>query len=75
MCASNVSNGIYHKFSHSAALYTLNGKKVNVMLEYTVKGSNSDICIFVVFFSGHQLLTERSVKTDVMTQHSLVLFM
>ena len=29
----DVSDVIYHKFSHGAASYTLNGKKVNVMLE------------------------------------------
>ena len=34
MCTSSVSNVIYHKFSHGAAFYTLNGKNVNVMLEY-----------------------------------------
>ena len=28
-----LSNVIYHKFSHGAAFYMLNGKKVNVMLE------------------------------------------
>ena len=33
MCTSSVSNVIYHKFSHGAAFYTLNGKNVNVMLE------------------------------------------
>ena len=26
MCTSSVSNVIYHKFSHGAAFYTLNGK-------------------------------------------------
>ena len=31
--ARNVSNVIYHKFSHGAAFYTPNGKSVNVMLE------------------------------------------
>ena len=30
---SDVSNEIYHKFSHGAVSYTLNGKNVNVMLE------------------------------------------
>ena len=30
----DISNVIYHKFSHGAASYTLNGKNVNVMLEY-----------------------------------------
>ena len=32
----DVSNVIYHKFSHGAASYTLNGKNVNVMLEYNI---------------------------------------
>ena len=36
MCMLSVSNVIYHKFSHSAAFYTLNGKNVNVMLEYII---------------------------------------
>ena len=30
----DVSNVIYHKFSHGAVSYTLNGENVNVMLEY-----------------------------------------
>ena len=29
----DVSNVIYHKFSHGAVSYTLNGENVNVMLE------------------------------------------
>ena len=47
MCTLSVSNVIYHKFSHGAAFYTLNGKNVNVMLEcsidqlYTLSG---DLC-------------------------------
>ena len=36
MCTLSVSNVIYHKFSHGAAFYTLNGKNVNVMLELTL---------------------------------------
>ena len=36
MCKSSVSNVIYHKFSHGAAFFTLNGKNVNVMLEFWV---------------------------------------
>ena len=35
MCMLSVSNVIYHKFAHGAAFYTLNGKNVNVMLEFT----------------------------------------
>ena len=36
MYTSSVSNVIYHKFSHGAPFYTLNGKNVNVMLEYSI---------------------------------------
>ena len=36
MCTSSISNVIYHKFSHGAAFYTLNGKNVNVMLESAI---------------------------------------
>ena len=32
-CTSSVNNVICHKFSHGADFSTLNGKKVNVMLE------------------------------------------
>ena len=41
MCTSSVSNVIYHKFSHGAAFYTLNGKNVNVMLELCVTPLNT----------------------------------
>ena len=30
------NNVIYHKFSHGAVSYTLNGENVNVLLEYWV---------------------------------------
>ena len=33
----DVSNVIYHKFSHGAAFYMLSGENVNVMLELGVK--------------------------------------
>ena len=36
MCTSSVSNVIYHKFSHGASFCTLNGKNVNVMLEFSL---------------------------------------
>ena len=36
MCTSSISNVIYHKFSHGATFYTLNGKNVNVMLEFLI---------------------------------------
>ena len=41
----DVSNVIYHKFSHGAVSYTLNGKKVNVMLEYHVMWRWAFSCI------------------------------
>ena len=41
MCTSSVTNVIYHKFSHGAAFYTLNGKNVNVILEFYVKQRGS----------------------------------
>ena len=46
----DVSNVIYHKFSHGAASYTLNGKNVNVMLEFFItiqEISNSTLSIFI----------------------------
>ena len=36
MCTLSVSNVIYHKFSHGAAFYTLNGKNGNVTLELAI---------------------------------------
>ena len=42
MCTLTVSNVIYHKFSHGAAFYTINGKNVNVMLEFFLIQQNSN---------------------------------
>ena len=36
---SDASNLIYHKFSHGAVYYTLNGENVNVMLELNIFGA------------------------------------
>ena len=47
MCTSSVCNVIYHKYSHGAAFYKLNGKNVNVMLEYTIKHANL-FCLIMV---------------------------
>ena len=44
MCTSSVSNVIYHKFSHGAAFYTLNGKNVNVMLECSIDVDPTYLC-------------------------------
>ena len=41
MCTSSVGNVIYHKFSHGAAFYTLNGKNVKVMLELMLNSIES----------------------------------
>ena len=46
MCMESVSNVIYHKFSHGAAFYTLNGENVNVMLEFLF----TFLCVFFCFF-------------------------
>ena len=35
----DVSNVIYHKFSHGTVSYTPNGKNVNVMLELTISSN------------------------------------
>ena len=43
----DVSNVIYHKFSHGAVSYTLNGENVNAMLEFVV--SHGVFCFFVFF--------------------------
>ena len=54
MCTLSVSNVIYHKFSHGAAFYTLNGKNVNVMLEFyrtVVKIDKVLLGIWFVLFS------------------------
>ena len=49
----DVSDVIYHKFSHGAVSYTLNGKNVNVMLEYViipnVNISNMPIFLLKIF--------------------------
>ena len=42
MCTLSVSNVIYHKFSHGATFYTLNGKNVNVMLEFCLTLMHSE---------------------------------
>ena len=47
MCMLSVSNVIYHKFSHGAAFYTLNGKNVNVMLEFKVSVIEIFDCILL----------------------------
>ena len=39
MCTSSISNVIYLKFSHGTAFYTLNGKNVNIMLEFDLEYS------------------------------------
>ena len=43
MCTLSVSKVIYHKFSHGATFYMLNGKNVNVMLELTLLHSEPKV--------------------------------
>ena len=49
ICTLSVSNVIYHKFSHGAAFYTLNGENVNVMLEFDIMRVN---CCFFLPVTG-----------------------
>ena len=52
MCTSSVSDVIYHKFSHGAAFCTLNGKNVNVMLEFFVRliANGNSLMVYWPFF-------------------------
>ena len=56
-----VTNVIYHKFSHGAAFYTLNGKNVNVMLEYY-------LLLFSFAINEHQLILIDMDTTCVYTR-------
>ena len=50
MCTPSISNVIYHKFSHGAAFYTLNGKNVKVMLEFSIDfGFSTDIFVIETY--------------------------
>ena len=40
----DVSNLIYHKFSHGAVSYTLSGENVKVMLEFSIWYSLDETC-------------------------------
>ena len=48
----DVSNVIYHKFSHGAVSYTLHGENVNVMLEWL---ENMCDVIYVMGEAGYNL--------------------
>ena len=63
MCTPSVSNVIYHKFSHGAAFCTLNGKNVNVMLEFTILNLT---CLSDTFYTCLQDLEDlRSPESDI----------
>ena len=66
MCTFSVSNVIYHKFSHGAAFYTLNGKNVNVMLEYLLQGYDTEAtqCLINGFRFGFRLHFEGALVTS-----------
>ena len=55
MCTSSISNVIYHKFSHGAAFYTLNGKKVNVMLEFLLTNKTLGVQAGLNFYTHKRL--------------------
>ena len=49
----DVSNVIYHKFSHGAVSYSLNGENVNVVLELHFQGIYGDRKWLNVFHCAH----------------------
>ena len=53
MCTFSVSNVIYHKFSHGAAFYTLNGKNVNVMLEFIIVHDVTSFAMYLINYASH----------------------
>ena len=55
----DVSNVIYHKFSHGAVSYTLNGKKVNVMVELHFNSCSVNLQISQIKFSEIRKVTLR----------------
>ena len=73
MCTPRVSNVIYHKFSHSAAFYTLNGKNVNVMLELMIirdiNFSYFSLKPYVVSFKPYVEAVQMRVRTYVFMQN------
>ena len=76
MCTLSVSNVIYHKFSHGAAFYTLNGKNVNVMLEclfYHIHIKNEETHILSELFCI--TCTKVTKKPNLMTLTSKHAFM
>ena len=60
MCTLSVSNVIYHKFSHGAVFYTLNGKNVNVMLELHIL--NEAATVFFLTFRAQLFKTNDIVS-------------
>ena len=56
----DVSNVIYHKFSHGAVSYTLNGENVNVMLESFLSGALGPVVQSIVSLTS--LLRGQLVK-------------
>ena len=64
MCTSSVSNVIYHKFSHGAAFYTLNGKNVNVMLESCFTLSAASEPVYIKQKSRIALISKIKWRTD-----------
>ena len=60
----DVSNVIYHNFSHGAVSYTLNGENVNVMLESYLMLPHFLPSLFVSFLTLLLLLTGNGGTVD-----------
>ena len=56
---SDVSNVIYHKFSHGAVSYTLNGENVNAMFEWLLNHFKS--CIIAQTVALHSVFLTNEV--------------
>ena len=64
----DVSNVIYHKFSHGAVSYTLNGENVNVMLESAIIPKETFTYCFPSNFESEILINITPVTQSQPTQ-------
>ena len=63
MCKPSISNMIYHKFSHGATFYTLNGKNVNVMLELMIiRDIFCSFCMKTYLLTPHLISLNQTVQ-------------
>ena len=66
------SNVIYHRFSHGAVSYTLNGENVNIILEYRIFSLPKMLCFFRTYLRCVILLTAAADTTTSVGPIALV---